>query len=247
MYRTISVAIPHYNNSHFMNETLESLINDKRISEIVICDDSSKDIDHLELLINNLNCSKIKLYKNDKNLGCYHNKLEAVSKCTNDWAILLDSDNIIGTDFIDTLFHIDVWDYKLIYTSSNAITFPGLVSPVLNFSAFSDLIINKDIFLREFNNVNFLCLINNCNYFLPTKQYYHCMKDMGSQYNRNIIDSQDSSVLFADWLCAHNFVKVVKDLSYKHRCHSLSNYMTSRSKQYEPMVKQFIFNKVQNL
>jgi glycosyltransferase involved in cell wall biosynthesis len=230
-----------------MNETLESLLNDNRISEIVICDDVSKDIADLETLISTLDCSKIKLYKNAINLGCYHNKIEAVSKCTNEWAILLDSDNIIGTDFIDILFGIDIWNKQYIYTSSNAVTFPGLISPSLNFSAFSDMIINKDVFLQKFNNINFICMINDCNYFLPVRQYYECMIDLSKQYDRQVIDSQDSALLFADWLSAKNFVFVVKDLTYKHRCHSLSNYMTSQSKQYEPLVKQHILNKVMNI
>ena len=36
MERKISVAIPYYNNSKFMRKTLETLINDDRINEIII-------------------------------------------------------------------------------------------------------------------------------------------------------------------------------------------------------------------
>ena len=53
----------------------------------------------IKFATNNLNESygkqrKIKLYQNTNNLGCYHNKLKSISYCSNDWAILLDSDNI---------------------------------------------------------------------------------------------------------------------------------------------------------
>ena len=86
MERKISVAIPYYNNSKFMNKTLETLLVDKRINEIIITDDmSKKDISTLKELINNLNTSKIKLFENVfKNLYCYHNKITAVIKCSND-------------------------------------------------------------------------------------------------------------------------------------------------------------------
>ena len=66
MERKISVAIPYYNNSKFMNKTLETLLVDKRINEIIITDDMSKDILTLKELINNLNTSKIKLFVNEK-------------------------------------------------------------------------------------------------------------------------------------------------------------------------------------
>jgi len=56
--RKISVTIPYYNNSSFINDTLESLINDNRIYEIIICDDKSDDIQNLEEIIKKLNCNK---------------------------------------------------------------------------------------------------------------------------------------------------------------------------------------------
>jgi hypothetical protein len=58
--RFISVAIPHYNNSNYICDAIDPLINDERINEIIICDDKSLDINVLEqklfiYLINLLN------------------------------------------------------------------------------------------------------------------------------------------------------------------------------------------------
>lgn len=245
--RLISVAIPHYNNSRFMNETLQYIISDDRISEIIICDDVSKDIQDLETLIKELNCQKITLYKNNINLGCYHNKLESISKCSNDWAILLDSDNVINTEYIDTLFNIENWDSKFIYSPSFAKTFPGEISPYLNYESYVNKTISKDDYLANFDLINFQCLINNCNYFLPVKEYNNCMAQYSSQYDRTFIDSLDSAVLFTDWICNNNYVTIVKGLEYNHRSHPNSNYVLSNSKVYEHQVRQLLYNKVKQI
>ena len=55
MVRQISVTIPHYNNARFMRETLEYILNDERISEIIICDDCSKDFEELQSIVSEFN------------------------------------------------------------------------------------------------------------------------------------------------------------------------------------------------
>ena len=125
MSRFISVAIPHYNNARFMPKTLEHILNDDRIVEIIICDDRSKDFDELEALIKKLDNNKIILFKNEKNIGCYHNKLHTLTKCNQEWVILLDSDNIINKEYIDILYEIEKWNNNIIFAPMWAKTFPG--------------------------------------------------------------------------------------------------------------------------
>lgn len=246
MNKKISIAIPHYNNANFMIETLNSsIINDERINEIIICDDNSKDIQHLEKLIANLNCEKIKMFKNEKNLGCYHNKLNTVSKCTNEWTILLDSDNIINTNYIDTLFNIEKWNNNTIYAPMWACTFPGNPGTNLNYSKFQNVTFDKNNYINNINDITFKCLINTCNYFLPVKSYINVMQK--TTYDRNIIDCLDSAVLFTDWICNNNNILIVKDLIYKHRVHPNSNYVTSKSHQYTRLVENQLLSKVIDL
>lgn len=247
MTRTISVAIPHYNNARFMNETISSIINDTRISEIIICDDKSNDLQELTAYINSCNSNKIKLYLNETNLGCYHNKLESISKCTNEWAILLDSDNIIDKSYIDILYSINNWDKTYIYAPHIAATFPGPLSPNLNYTKYANTKITKEIYINDFNDNNFQCLINTCNYFLPVNEYKSCMVWGKNTYSREQIDSLDSAVLFTDWLSNNNNIFIVSNLVYKHRIHSLSNYAVSNARKYENMVKQFLYNKIKQL
>jgi glycosyltransferase involved in cell wall biosynthesis len=245
MQRKISLAIPHYNNTKYIQEAISCSLNDDRINEIIICDDKSKDINQLKEILIKINNNKIKLYENNSNLGCYHNKLETVSKCEKEWAILLDSDNIISTQFIDTLYDISEWDIKTIYAPSVAETFPNYISPNLNYTRFANQTITKEVYLKEIEKNDFLCLTNTCNYFLPVKQYLSCMTK--ETYDRNIIDSLDSAVLFTDWLCGYNTVFIVKNLKYHHRLHPESNYMKSPTRHYETFVRNLLIEKVKKM
>tara|TARA_B110000211_G_scaffold234575_1_gene304834 strand:+ start:2029 stop:2775 length:747 start_codon:yes stop_codon:yes gene_type:complete len=246
MERRISVAIPYYNNAKFMDKTLELLVEDERINEIIITDDMSKDISQLRDLISNLNTNKIKLYENKKNLGCYHNKITAVSKCSNDWCILLDSDNYIEPSYLDRIYNIENWNKNTIYAPDRPITFPGTPSAVMDYRKYSDTYIDKTVYLKDFRESPFQCLINTCNYFLPCKEYVKCMKEGFEKYNRDIIDCLDSAILFTDWLTNNNKIKVVKNLSYYHRLHPNSNYMNGRSRKYESMVKNKLYMDIKN-
>lgn len=240
--KKISLAIPHYNNTEFIREALDPALNDERIGEIIICDDKSKDIDTLEQILTTLNNPKIKLYKNQTNLGCYHNKIETVSKCSNQWAILLDSDNIISKEFIDRLYEIPEWNTATIYAPSVAETFPIEPSDLLNYRAFTNTHITPDVYINHaLTNLNFICLINNCNYFLPTQEYIKCMSQY--TYERATIDSLDSNVLFTDWLYNNNTVYIVDNLKYKHRVHPNSNHALSHTCD-EPTIRRMLVDKL---
>ena len=245
MSRVISVAIPHYNNARFMPETLEHIVNDNRIAEIIICDDCSKDFDELEALVKKLDNNKIMLFKNEKNIGCYHNKLHTLTKCNQEWVILLDSDNIIKKEYIDILYEIETWNNTIIYTPMWSKTFPGELSANMNFSKFKNQLIDYTNYLNHFHDWVFKCLINNCNYFIPVKPYLQIMNKY--TYKREIIDCLDSAVLFTDWLCDKNKVMVVENLIYSHRCHPNSNYCLSESKKYTNIVENNLISKIKKL
>ena len=243
----ISIAIPHYNNARYIPDTLKHIINDDRVNEIIICDDVSKDLNELENYLTNLNNEKIKLYRNTTNLGCYLNKLESLSKCTNEWCILLDSDNCLNEDTIDILYSLGKWDENIIYAPSWAKTFPGNPSDNLDYRIFKNKIFDKKIAQINFYNTKNQCLLNTCNYFLPVKNYLNCMNKYKNNYNRSQIDSLDSLILISDWLCNNYYVKVVENYYYNHRLHPNSNYTISKARMYEPYVKGFVLDKLRQV
>ena len=95
----ITVAIPYYNNEKYLEKTLELPLSSDFVSEIIIHDDCSDNIiqsDH----------PKIKIYRNEHNLGAFKNKYLAVSKSTNEWVYLLDSDNYFFENSLDAIKNI---------------------------------------------------------------------------------------------------------------------------------------------
>lgn len=248
--RFISIAIPFYNNSNYINDLLQNIINDERITEIVICDDKSNnnELNKLKDIIFKHNSSKIKLYQNTKNLGCYHNKLNTLNKCTNEWACLIDSDNIIDKTYIDRLYSFEKWKTELIYAPMWAYTFgtkkEQFRSPNLNYSQFKNEYIDRKKYIEYFTsgNMNFKCLINTCNYFLPVNEYLSIMKKY--DYERMKIDCLDSMVLFADWIHHNNKVYIVDNLIYKHRLHTQSNFVLSPSHKFSREVESNILQKL---
>lgn len=238
----ISVAIPYYNNSQFMKETLSPMINDDRISEIIIVDDKSNDLDKLIKIILELKCNKIKLYKNDKNLGVYLNKLKSVSLCSNKWTILFDSDNILDKTYIDTLYSAYPWNDKYIYAPAWANALPDY-APNLDYRKFDNTLFDAKKVIDTRSDTRFGCLMNTCNYFINVKNYTNCMNKYKDNYNYYIISSLDSKTLFTDWICNGNYVYVLKDLVYRHRVHPTSNY-TLADKSYENRVHYILDKKV---
>jgi glycosyltransferase involved in cell wall biosynthesis len=107
--RKISIAIPTWNRSEMTVQSFYEVYDDDRVSEIVIVDDASdmKIYEELKAMTDSL--SKVTLYRNLQNRDCYENKYTAVSYATNDWVILLDSDNKIDKSYLDIIFGLE-WD-----------------------------------------------------------------------------------------------------------------------------------------
>lgn len=226
----LSLAIPHYNNSVYISEILINVIYDDRIDEIVICDDNSQDYEKLRENANSFKSNKIKLYKNVNNLGCYHNKIETLRKCSNKWAILLDSDNIIDKHYLDVLFDLKEWNDDTIYAPIWAYTFPGEHSKLMNYSFLKGVTIDKKYAVNNMHILPFKIFLNTGNYILPVKKYLNCMDQF--HYDRKIIEATDVAVANGNWLYYDNKIKVVDNLIYKHRLHSKSTWTTSNAKQY---------------
>lgn len=240
----ISIAIPFYNNSRFMEKTLEYIITDDRISEIIITDDKSDD-DNLNKLIEIIEgIPKIKLIKNHKNIGVFPNKIKALSLCSNEWGILLDSDNTLGKDYIDILFSNLPWDDKIIYAPEWAKTFPGNPSHMLDYKWLSNKTIDK-VKTRDLrSNAKFKCFVNTGNYFLNVKKFITTMNSSDLKFN----DSMSCiDVFYANhiWLMNGNKIKVIKGMQYLHRLHGQSTY-TVKSKSKQKYWENQFFNKIQS-
>lgn len=88
----ISVCLATYNGEKFIEEQLRSILTQTiNVDEIVISDDNSND--NTLKIIEGINSSKIKIYKNENN-GIISNFENALSKASGDYIFLCDQDDI---------------------------------------------------------------------------------------------------------------------------------------------------------
>ena len=90
---TFSICMATFNGEKFLNEQITTIISqlDKK-DELIISDDCSSDstID----IVKSFNDKRIKIYKNNKNVGFIKNFEKALSKATKKWILLADQDDI---------------------------------------------------------------------------------------------------------------------------------------------------------
>lgn len=107
----ISIIIPAYNAVEFIEETVNSCLNQTYSNiEIVIQDDRSTD--GTWELITNLYSSNplVKLSRNDKNLGIGGNWNAAYKKAKGQLLVIFNADDLVSPDLIQCFFDILSWD-----------------------------------------------------------------------------------------------------------------------------------------
>lgn len=215
--RKISICIPTHNRVEMTIESFQRVYNDDRIDEIVIVDDASDELEYRRLKAITDCMPKVKLYRNPTNLDCYANKRMAVSYATNKHVIVLDSDNEIGTDYIDTIFQYEWID--------NVILQPSFAAPMFDFRDFGGLYVNKKNAARCIDSYRlFTTMLNAMNYFVCADEYKRVWKDDINPY------TADSIYQALNWMEAGGEIYVVPGLTYHHRIHNGSHYQNNKHK-----------------
>jgi len=104
---TISVIIPLYNKEFFIEETINSVLNQTRLpDELIIIDDFSTDLSFKKVI----NCLKehphkviTKILKNKKNEGPSFTRNIGIESSSSDFLIFLDADDKLNKDYIETI------------------------------------------------------------------------------------------------------------------------------------------------
>lgn len=208
----ITIAIPTYNRVELLFESFVKVIDDPRVSEIVIVDDASdahiwQELNELWMFAH----PKIKLFRNEKNLDCYRNKREAVSKASNEWVILLDSDNVIDTGYLDAIVPARAIDRTVIQQ-------PSFAMPHFDFRGFERQIVSKINVANLIKSTNFETMLNACNFVVNRDEYLRI-------WDGSVDPVTSDSIYFNyKWLEAGNSIYVVPGMSYTHRVHDGSHY-----------------------
>jgi hypothetical protein len=186
------------------------------ITEVIILDDHS-DInmyEDLERKIENINSNKIKLFRNEINKKAFLNKLDSVKKSSNDWVILLDSDNVITTEYIDSI-PSNIRE-NIFYLPSRAIC----ENDFLNYNNYSNMLIDKEEFkkLAKSADPKIQCLLNTGNYFFNKHTYIKSI-----EYEKVLMESYAVDCFYQIYLGFKNIenfsLYVVPGMQYFHRLH----------------------------
>jgi glycosyltransferase involved in cell wall biosynthesis len=199
----ISLCITSYNRTDLLYESFAQVMNDERISEIVIVDDCSNPVVWAEINEKLGSIDKIKLFRNAKNLGCYRNKREAVSKASNEWVILLDSDNAIGIDYIDAVHEWPLDPVRILQ--------PTFARPHFDFTMYRGKLVHQGNVAKWAYDPTFTTALNAMNYFVNRDEYLRVWEDCQEPW------TSDSILQNYNWLKAGNSIYFCPGLEYFHK------------------------------
>lgn len=97
----VTIAIPTYNREHYLRKSLGCAVNQtyKNI-EIIVSDNASQD--NTEDVVRSFNDSRIRYFRQKVNIGALGNSNFCVKQATGDYILLLNDDDMIDHDFVET-------------------------------------------------------------------------------------------------------------------------------------------------
>ncbi len=101
----ISVIITSYNRANFIKIAIESVLNSSFDDfELIISDDCSKDNSHSIALDFAGKDERIKVFRNEKNIGDYPNRILSISRSNGKWIKFVDCDDYISKTCLEEMY-----------------------------------------------------------------------------------------------------------------------------------------------
>lgn len=210
----ISLCVTTHNRFALLLESIEQVLDDERVSEIIISDDAS-DKDVFNAIVEHYKpYPKVKVHRNLTNQGVYQNKYTSVVLAKNDWIIVADSDNVFDKRYLDTLFALPEWDKRVAYS-------PEFGKTQFDFTHLSGKMINKHNVASLFREKHFESLINLMNYFVNRSEFI--------RLHDNSMEPISADSIYKNylWFEAGNSLYVTPGLQYVHRVHKGSHYVNN--------------------
>lgn len=211
----LSLCITTYNRYELLKESYAQVIDDPRISEIIIVDDCSTEPGTKEK-VNSLAGGKVKVFHQVENRGMSRNKADAISYASNPWVLIFDSDNIIGPDYLDAFYKMLNGGQPL----EDIIYCPDFSRPTFDYSSLSGKLFTPKMVKHQIGEDNFLNMaMNTCNYIVNRDLYLKTYK-----YNPDHIAS-DTVWFNYNWMQGGGFFYFVPGMQYFHRTHKGSGFL----------------------
>ena len=236
-YSKLSIAIPTYESSQYVEESIKKIMNFKCVNEVIIQDDKSSNQSYRELerIVNSYNNKlNIKLFRNEKNIGAFGNKLLNIKNCGNDVVYQIDSDNVTDTNLDLVIKQIN--DKNIIYLPSKIYQFRKYknISKLLSVFrkkykvTFSDSDFLYDLSLCK-KGINEL---NSGNFIVNRNIYLEVMEPIFINEFRPPLDAVAISYY---WLKSEKKIKTLKDLKHFHRKRDDSVAFTENKGSYKSL------------
>ena len=229
-----SLCITTWNRWSFLQKNIPFYLENELISEIIISDENGNDIKLIEKQFPNN--SKLKLFKNDKILGPFLNKLKCCKYASNEWIVLIDSDNFVDIDYFNIAHQYIIKSSKNL--NNESIIAPSMANPNFDYRFLSNVILSKNNIKNYYNNAMFNCFVNTGNYII-NKNLIDNLKDIDKEMD--IIETSACDVKFMNTLFLEQFSKfnihVVENLKYDHFVHDESIYLKTYMKTQDTINK----------
>ena len=211
----LSLALTTFNRFEMTIESFSQVIDDPRITDIVVIDDCSPDGSYEKLVKYFAGKEKVRVIRQAQNRGISINKRDAIGYCRNEWVIIFDSDNIIKPDYLDALQHQCIRD-GILY--AYCIYMPSFAKPQFDFRKHEGKTFGgvRTAPVKD-NTVNML--FNCCNYVVNKNTYLDIF-----QHNEEM-KGTDTVWFNYLWLKARNTFYVVPGMEYEHRVHPGSGFL----------------------
>tara|TARA_A100001391_G_scaffold123951_1_gene84483 strand:- start:2452 stop:3213 length:762 start_codon:yes stop_codon:yes gene_type:complete len=229
----ISLAIPFYNTSRYFLDVIKYSLEDNFVSEIIVNDDASSEKEWKKLndIVNNLDSDKIKIFRNEKNLGGFGNKYNAVKNSTSKWVYLLDSDNYLNDDTLNVIKSLGELDPNICYSPFNLLMIKDfetkpydIVSYNFNYNVIG-MHEAQDAILKKIKYFDWF--LNTGNFVFNREKY---LERLYNPYVNNEKTSGACSIAFVyHWMRDGGLCKIVPNMKYYHRVRSDSYWVSCGS------------------
>lgn len=222
----ISIAMATYNGEKFVLQQISSLLNQTLpFFELVVCDDCSTDgtVDLLKSLA--ANDDRIKICRNDTNLGYYKNFEKVISLCSGDFIALCDQDDIWTEHHLHKLYSI-IGDKVLAIGNAMMANSDGTPTGVTIF---------------ERKKVDYIPSDECCKVLRPAiylNPYLGCCMLMTSSFAKKALPFPDGCKFHDVWLvmyaCFAGGISVTKEAIMQYRQHGQNATFSHHNKPLRP-------------
>lgn len=220
----LSLCIPTMNRWSFLEKNLPHYLANPYIHEIVITDETGNDAYRIRETFND---PKLKVFINPKRLYAYQNKEEAVRRASNEWIVLIDSDNFAPLPYFEawaTYLQAHPLDPATVYAPSRTIPTNG--HDGFDYRSLVGSPLTKTTYRELSSNSMLECAINTGNYIVHKDTYLKANDPVCADiYTQNIGIDVKLKTFFQ--LANGSMFVFPPGMEYEHIVHSGSLYIAT--------------------